>query len=216
MRSTLAALASATPSETTVILNPSPLLSREEAKVFPWAKVDWLIVNRNEAAELCDAVGVSTGTDTAEKEDDLDPRELLERMGTAATFRKTNIVCTLGADGVLARLAQEYWESPGAEQEKSEKAVHVPAAALRGDVRDTTGAGDCFAGYFVKVLMDLSRERKVGAGAGARGTVSVKELENILRVCVVVGDHFFSYLGVGAYGQSSPGSGHVCREERHN
>lgn len=185
MSSTLAALSNV-PARTTVILNPSPLPSKEEMNAFPWDKVEWLIVNRNEAVELCEAIGAGVGAIAVAgsgREDDVDARELLEVMGNAARFRKTNIVCTLGAGGVLARLSNEYWESVS-DADQQAKLVHVAAATLQGDVRDTTGAGDCFAGYFVKVLMDLSRGSE--SRAHIKKTVGMKELTGILEVCVVV------------------------------
>ncbi|KAF5310978.1 hypothetical protein D9619_008273 [Psilocybe cf. subviscida] len=184
MSSTLAALSSV-PAGTTVILNPSPLPSKAEINAFPWDRVEWLIVNRSEAVELCEAIGAGVdyiaGAGSG-REDDVDARELLEVMGNAARFRKTNIVCTLGAGGVLARPSNEYWESVS-DADQQAKLVHVAAATLQGDVRDTTGAGDCFAGYFVKVLMDLSRGSE--SRAHIKKTVGMKELTGILDVCVV-------------------------------
>jgi len=55
----------------------------------------------------------------------------------------TSVVCTLGAAGVLASIRG------------LREMVFLPVVALEGDVRDTTGAGDCFTGYFVTCLMEF-------------------------------------------------------------
>jgi len=37
--------------------------------------------------------------------------------------------------------------------------LHFPAATLEDNVRDTTGAGDCFTGYFVASLMQFGSKQ---------------------------------------------------------
>ncbi|KAI0289989.1 Ribokinase-like protein [Russula brevipes] len=62
-------------------------------------------------------------------------------------FASTSVVCTLGAAGVLASLCGQR------------EMLYVPAVALEGNVRDTTGAGDCFTGYFVTGLMQTGNKQ---------------------------------------------------------
>ncbi|CAK5276677.1 unnamed protein product [Mycena citricolor] len=122
------------------VFNPSPMPSAEELLHFPWNDLTWLVVNNGEMREICVALGLaippalpSAAVDCA--------RVLLHLL--AKHTPKTKIVCTLGGDGLLARLGEE-------------DPVYVPAAKLLGSNRDTTGAGDCFTGYLVAGLMDLS------------------------------------------------------------
>ncbi|CAK5274176.1 unnamed protein product [Mycena citricolor] len=121
------------------VFNPSPMPSAEELLHFPWNDLTWLVVNSGEMREICVALGLaippalpSAAVDCA--------RVLLHLL--AKHTPKTKIVCTLGGDGLLARLGEE-------------DPVYVPAAKLLGSNRDTTGAGDCFTGYLVAGLMDL-------------------------------------------------------------
>jgi len=72
-------------------------------------------------------------------------------------------VCTLGAAGVLT------WLTGG------KRLLYLPAVQLQGSVRDTTGAGDCFTGYFVAGLM-----MRAHRGFGPLGSHDVAEL---VRFC---------------------------------
>ncbi|KAF8627545.1 hypothetical protein AX15_004379 [Amanita polypyramis BW_CC] len=149
-----------------VILNPSPLPSPSQIKVFPWHKIDWLIVNEGEAEDLYRVTAEQDirSWSTAE--------ELLRLLSLLPPFKKTNIVCTLGARGVITAILS------GVRSASSPFVVHVPAAKVLNGVKDTTGAGDCFTGYFVQGLMGLGPNVKFG------GEMVEKDIENILKVAV--------------------------------
>ncbi|KAF9441909.1 Ribokinase-like protein [Macrolepiota fuliginosa MF-IS2] len=135
LASTLKAIASA--EKLTTIFNPSPMLSEEEIVEFPWSKIDWLIINQLEAQSLLASFAPEKAPDKIQ--------EMLRDLARQPALSTTRIICTLGADGVLAMV-------PGI------PIVFVPAAQLEGPVVDTTGAGDTFAGYFVAELMSLDRQ----------------------------------------------------------
>jgi ribokinase len=146
----------------TVILNPSPLPSADEIRKFPWHKVDWLIVNEAEAEGL---YFFTSGTEGAPSPS-VPPREVLTLLSAQPLFKETNIVCTLGADGVLAFV-------PTFHLPMTTSFIYLPAARLQGEIRDSTGAGDCFTGYFVQGLMEFGPNAVVGK--------DIKELD-IVRI----------------------------------
>ncbi|KAJ7843131.1 Ribokinase-like protein [Mycena olivaceomarginata] len=120
-----------------------------ELKTFPWHQLTWLIVNSGEALDLCRALGLAV-PDTSVSASAADTaRPLLARL--SSHMPTTNVVCTLGADGVLAQFTPTLL---GGESEP----VYLPAAKLQGTTRDTTGAGDCFTGYLVAGLMGLGQK----------------------------------------------------------
>ena len=142
----------------TVIFNPSPLPPPEELRALPWARVAWLVINAEEARGVLAALG---GLESA------DPREVLERLVALPVLSATGIVCTLGARGVVAAVRGS---------EAAVETVTVAAAALRGAVRDTTGAGDCFTGYFAQGVVCLC----------GPGSPRADEIKRVLEICVVV------------------------------
>jgi len=140
----------------TVIFNPSPLPSPDEIREFPWHKVDWLIVNEAEAEGLYLSMSsMELGTSPPS----MSTRDLLILLSDQPLFKKMNIVCTLGADGVLAFISTFHRSMIA---HKASSFIHLPAAKLQGDIRDSTGAGDCFTGYFVRGLMEFGPDAVVG------------------------------------------------------
>ncbi|WVQ79272.1 hypothetical protein IAT38_001368 [Cryptococcus sp. DSM 104549] len=141
----------------TTVFNPSPMLSPDQLRAFPWAHLSWLIVNEGELGDLLLAFG-SKANPGAAKEEELREqasagiRELHENEFFS---KNVGVICTLGAKGIL------YFD-PKAGGEVG----HLPAGKLVNPLKDTTGAGDCFAGYFVAGLM---------SGAG---------LEEALKTCL--------------------------------
>ncbi|KAJ7489193.1 Ribokinase-like protein [Mycena latifolia] len=125
------------------IFNPSPMPTAAELKVFPWHQLTWLIVNSGEALDLCKALELEVPQTGASASAVDTAKELL--LSLSAYLTMTNVVCTLGADGVLAEFNLLGKSAP----------VYLPAAKLQGTTRDTTGAGDCFTGYMVAGLMRL-------------------------------------------------------------
>lgn len=144
------------------VMNLSPLPTAEQAREFPWGKLTWLIVNEGEAGGLLTSVGEPHAADVIElalpegtPEDQTAVRSahaIGSKLASHPTFKRTNVICTLGSVGLIAfvSLAQGAGKS----------ALYLPAAKLDGPVVDTTGAGDCFTGYFVSGLMDTRQGRK--------------------------------------------------------
>ncbi|EKM51433.1 uncharacterized protein PHACADRAFT_103503 [Phanerochaete carnosa HHB-10118-sp] len=160
---TLAYLEHATKINATAVWNPSPLPSAEQLRAIPWGSLSWLIVNEGEVCGMLDVLGVGgdalqgSGQKTSQH-----ATQLLEKLHAHPRFSQSvNVICTLGAQGLVALL------SPSGTKKADSDVLHVPAAKLSGPVKDTTGAGDCFAGYFVAGLMEES------AGSGPSGVVGV-------------------------------------------
>lgn len=184
--STLSHLSIAHATGVTTLFNPSPMLSVPESLAFPWSEVDWLIVNESEAHHLLSALGTPTsGLTTSALPTDALTRmpiahvsavhppsvigaySIVARLHAHSGFSETtNIVCTLGSAGVLAFVPS------------ISETLYMPAAELRGDVRDTTGAGDCFTGYLVAGLLKLRNEGKA--------ILDASNLREILGQCVKV------------------------------
>ncbi|TFK52880.1 Ribokinase-like protein [Heliocybe sulcata] len=153
------------------IFNPSPMPTPDELRTFPWAQVTWLLVNEGEAVDLLKALGEPNITPFAAPEAEGLPKtpslltsySVIARLSKHSSFAQTvNIICTLGSAGVLALL-------PSLSQP-----IYVPAAKLQGCVRDTTGAGDCFAGYLVAELMKLPKDM----------VLDEETMTGILEICV--------------------------------
>lgn len=93
---------------------------------------------------------------------------------------EVNLVCTLGALGVLALVPSLNVSANEA------KILYMPAARLDGSVVDTTGAGDCFTGYFIAGLMEAYHDTCV------RG-LSKEIVMRVLKRAVEVRLTFISY-----------------------
>lgn len=150
--STLAYLLHAHTHGIVTIFNPSPMPSDAQLHSFPWTKLSWLIVNQGEAENLLRVIGedsINQGNEAGYHADWPNDDALrvafstFNRLSHSRALASTAIVCTLGAAGVLASI-----QTP-------KETFYLPAATLQGDVRDTTGAGDCFTGYFVADLMQF-------------------------------------------------------------
>ncbi|KAJ7097634.1 Ribokinase-like protein [Mycena epipterygia] len=168
MPSTIEYLARASSSKISTVFNPSPMPTAEELKAFPWHHLTWLIVNSGEALDLCKALGLDVQAASASASAADTAKPLLSRL--SSHMPTTNLVCTLGADGVLAKFTLLREAEP----------VYLPAAKLQGTTRDTTGAGDCFTGYMVAGLMSLE-----GQNATSEDYVSVlKRCAQAAGMCV--------------------------------
>ncbi|PPQ99852.1 hypothetical protein CVT24_009603 [Panaeolus cyanescens] len=157
-----------------VVLNPSPLFNSDEVRLkIAWGRVDWLVVNKDEAAGLLESLNVGG---TAEELRVLDTPDVLMKMHHTKTFENTGIVCTLGAEGVMVSVPRFVKESirVNGDGNGRDGLVFVPAAKATV-VTDTTGAGDCFAGYFVRGLMEL--------GVGRR-EITKEQLDEVLKRAV--------------------------------
>ena len=170
--STLAYLEYAHVQGIVTVFNPSPMPADAELHVFPWAALSWLIVNEGEAEGLLRMNGGNPGNHTVEEgypinwPDDNNLRlafSTLNKLRHSERLVSTGVVCTLGALGVLVSICG------------LKEILYFPAAALEGNVRDTTGAGDCFTGYFVAGLME-SRSNQL----------TKDEAAELFRLCVQV------------------------------
>ena len=139
---------------------------------FPWAALSWLIVNEGEAYSLLRIIGGNPGNHKVDEgypvnlPDDNNLRHsfsTLNKLRCIEHLVSTGVVCTLGAAGLLASICG------------LKEILYLPAAALEGNARDTTGAGDCFTGYFVAGLME-SRSNQL----------TKDEAVELLRLCVQV------------------------------
>lgn len=138
------------------IFNPSPMPLDTQLNAFPWVALSWLIVNEGEAESLLRVIRRNHQYHQVEEEypvdwpDDNNIRSAFSNLNGLCRdehLASTNVVCTLGAAGVLVSI-----HGPG-------ETLYFPAAVLEGNVRDTTGAGDCFTGYFVACLMQIGSEQ---------------------------------------------------------
>lgn len=143
--------------------NPSPLPRAAQLQVFPWQSLAWLVVNEGEVRDLLAAFGApARGEDNDVVQH---ASALLRALHAHPKFaRGVSVICTLGARGLVALL------SSAGEVE----VLHVPAATLAGPVVDTTGAGDCFAGYFVAGIMQEADAGKEGVLRALRRAVEVR------------------------------------------
>jgi len=155
---TIAYLKSAHAQGIVTIFNPSPIPADVQLHDFPWTSLSWLIVNQGEAESLLRAIGgdpraVNHGVEAdyhAHWPNDDALRAAfftLNKLSHIEVLTSTAIVCTLGATGVLASM------------QSLKEMVYLPAATLQGEVRDSTGAGDCFTGYFVTGLMQIGNRQ---------------------------------------------------------
>ena len=164
----------------TTIFNPSPILSDQEIYKFPWKAVDWLVVNEGEARALVNAFSETLlpltshpSTHSSEgAQTDIPLVSLITQLrSTVKVFDTVNFVCTLGAAGVTIFFA-------------SGNTIDIPALNVSGSVVDTTGAGDCFTGYFVAGLMECGSKNS---------DLKDEEVERIatmaVKVCCI--PHFF-------------------------
>ncbi|KAK7039229.1 putative ribokinase [Paramarasmius palmivorus] len=151
-------LAEAASRSIVTIFNPSPMPTDEELKSFPWDQLTWLIVNEGEANDMYQIL--TSRSDSASAGNvDVAQTPYANVLAYAVALRlssqmpKTNIVCTLGGSGVLI-LLPSLRDAAGLPEP-----IFLPAAKLENGVVDTTGAGDCFAGYMAAGLMKLQHEK---------------------------------------------------------
>lgn len=160
-----------------VVFNPSPLPVEPDTSLIPWSSINWLVVNEQElrgvALRLATRESILYGVALGFETGTAPPADRVAIINRASIFMKilldsamlapnAKIVCTLGEVGVLVRVAGDPEE------------IYEPALQLEGDIRDTTGAGDCFTGYLVSGLMS------------AEQPVSKSSIRTILRRCVTV------------------------------
>jgi ribokinase len=126
---------------------PTPAQISNEMK---WEHIDWLVVNEGEAQQLLDVFPYSYPTSRKlpgnVPDSALHSSVLILRLASQPSFKKVNIVCTLGPLGVLVHLSSAT---------KDGDTPFIYDFGVPAKVRDTTGAGDCWTGYLVGGLMEL-------------------------------------------------------------
>ncbi|CAO3620895.1 unnamed protein product [Mucor hiemalis] len=118
-----------------VCFNPAPL-TKGILKEFPFDKVTILVVNEHEAKSLYEELGGEksvVGLDLA-----------AELLGNFDSMR--GIVITLGGEGVVAKFRADG------------KIKDFKVASRKVAVKDTTGAGDTFVGYFLASFIRAEKE----------------------------------------------------------
>ncbi|BGP51807.1 Putative ribokinase [Rhodotorula kratochvilovae] len=121
------------------LFNPSPMLTRDELVAFEWEALDWLFLNAGEAEDLVSALASAEEADKARKGG---AEALLAALRGTSLRGLAGIIMTRGEEGVLVSL-------------RGGETVRAGAGEVRGGVKDTTGAGDCFTGYFATLLSTL-------------------------------------------------------------
>ncbi len=196
----------------TTLFNPSPMLSQDQIKEFPWWGVRWLVVNEGELEEISKGLGGAVGSSslneaegTREGKGKIDSarkliasvqeaiRKLPSSKDQEISKKETNIICTLGPLGVLYTIPTRSCSSTSATATEISKINHLPASKLVNPIKDTTGAGDCFLGYFTGGLMRLDKEGK---------EVNEIGLKEVIERCLVVSNErsISPALYVGARG----------------
>ncbi|PWY98104.1 Ribokinase-like protein [Testicularia cyperi] len=137
------------PVHVTTVFNPSPMLTSNQVSDFPWSHIDVLIVNEGEGLELLSVLSphdheklasLPTG---AEKS-----TNVLHTLSTLPQLSSTPwIVLTRGGAGVMAHVQL------ASQQQRSFFDI---APFKPRQVKDTTGAGDTFAGNLVAALMGVN------------------------------------------------------------
>jgi len=130
------------------------MLTFEQLEAFEWVNLDWLLINEGEGQDLLAALA-PTSTSTAV----MNAEEILSKLRGTKLGGLKGIIMTRGAEGVIASL-------------ENGEIVSAGAGKVEGGVKDTTGAGDCFTGYFATLLSTLSTSSPLTA----------KKLEPILEI----------------------------------
>lgn len=167
----------------------------ERLKTFPWHQVDWLIVNEGELGDIAESVfnddsavelekdvkdAVENLTKAAAKDTVDDEAAIkvakalhvfLPRLVNTESKHTVNIICTLGAKGVL-------YVCSAAGNQSEPRVKRLCSAKLLRPIKDTTGAGDCFMGYLAAGLMRLQKEGKKEDDEGA--------FDEVIKRCLTV------------------------------
>jgi ribokinase len=156
---------------------PTPVQISNEIK---WKHVDWLVVNQVEVQQLLDAFPASPTTSPTEfsltgyvSDIALRSSALISRLASQPSFKNVNIACTLGPLGVLVRLSS-------ATDDGHTQIIYEPGVQIK-EVKDTTGAGDCWTGYLVAGLMELEVKSALTSNILDEATVRC-----LLRKCNLV------------------------------
>lgn len=161
------------------IFNPSPMLLSDELRSFPWAVLDVLIVNEGEGRDLLEALQQKAPAH------EVQGSEIVRALGEVEQLSQIPwLVMTRGGQGVSASILCSSSSPPtttaGSSNSVERHLVSVPAGKPR-QVKDTTGAGDTFAGYLVASLMLLDGSHVRG------GQLDVEPIEQTLQLAALAG-----------------------------
>ena len=120
--------------------------SKSTLTSWNWSELDVLIVNQGEGLDLIAAL---SGQERSEDEDAVETLKQLAALDQLKTHL-TWIVMTRGSQGVAASVLL---------QGQSERTLFSLAASKPRQVKDTTGAGDTFAGYLVSSLAKAAESK---------------------------------------------------------
>lgn len=131
----------------TTIFNPSPMLSKDQVQQFPWTSIDVLVLNEGESFDLLRVLQPSAASSLESLSEGVErSRKVLETLSSLEQLRNTAwVVLTRGGQGVMANVLL-------ADGSEKREFFNVPPFKPK-QVRDTTGAGDTFAGNLVAALM---------------------------------------------------------------
>ena len=146
----------------TTIFNPSPMLTKDEVQSFPWTSIDVLVVNEGESIDLLRVLHPEATSSLDSLPDGEDKsRNVLETLSSLDALHSTAwIVLTRGSHGVMAHVQL-------ANSTEQRTLFSVPPFKPN-QVRDTTGAGDTFAGNLVAALMGHNIDADNGLTTSAR------------------------------------------------
>lgn len=145
----------------TTIFNPSPMLSKEQVEKFPWKMIDVLVVNEGESIDLLRVLqpDAAKSLESLSEGQDRSTR-VLQTLSSVEQLQGTAwVVLTRGGAGVMANVLLS--------ENDKRQLFNVPPFKPK-HVRDTTGAGDTFAGNLVAALMGLNVDVDEGLMTSAR------------------------------------------------
>lgn len=119
----------------TTLFNPSPMLSLAQSKEFPWNDIDYLLVNEVEAKALITQ---------------LSAKPILSSQ--SLSIRLAAVMCAIGAKDVTVVVTKGSLGCELAAIRFGPQCSSVGIEGFKVNVVDTTGAGDCFAGFFAAAL----------------------------------------------------------------
>ncbi|KAG0272475.1 hypothetical protein BGZ95_011788 [Linnemannia exigua] len=127
----------------TICFNPSPMTS-ELPKQYPLHLVDYLLINEIEAQGLYSYLTApKSDADSFTSSSHITASESFPVLEKAYE-QISGIIITLGGDGLVARFRIK---------EEDVKMKEFRMGIVKGNVVNTTGAGDTFSGYFVANLV---------------------------------------------------------------
>ena len=154
---TVAAIEQAHANGVKTVYNPSPMPTSQQIESFPWRSLSYLILNAGEANDMISALSGNTQQRS--------PDNILNAfMQHPSTSSLQGLIITLGEKGLVARI------NIGDENAD----FHLPSTPV--DAKDTTGAGDTFAGYFVASMLKLDKLTRSSAELALRNAMAVSLL----------------------------------------